>query len=791
LAILSVFIGPSNTGDCDQDHPVSTIELGIKRLRSGGGVQMPEARLKRKIPESENPIATNEDQQISADAVMSTFEQICLAMSASGAVVAMRDIRGIRCVVSFGNAPSVGTRLQPDSAFTTECIETGEVVLCEDTQNDPRIQPDIAESLNLRSAVAVPIRAQGSVIGLIEVFCSQPSCIYPTAVTALKRVAKSFAATMIESSSGESIAGGSVVNLRQAVGPPCAAEPSAEQQPLGKDTTEERFIVSPQAATEQGSASVATPSAEAIEQLEPPMPSETENSAFRWLRGDSKSARFGLVGATVVLLLALLFLFIGSRHQRGVQISRNNAVSSASDRARDGEARKGSTKVQPQEKVRAPSSNGSEPAAPPGVPLAKDSTAASKPDRVQGKVGAAGISIPGAIPADNETIGSNVLPQEGDVRRERSRELKSPSLVGRQPDPTPFSDSLLEAPELGPALPTNAAKPDITGGASVLASPINPRTPLPNFVLDRTFKGHSDWVTAVAFTSPGVLASGSWDASVRFWDVATGRELDGLRGHVKHVQALSCSRDGHWLAAENSADTVTVWDATTGKEIRTLASDKAVPAVGTSWVYSIAFSPDGRWLASGVDDKTVRIWEMSTGRMLRDLTALRRSVIYMAFSPDGRLVASGNDDKTIQIWDVSTGAEIRVLSGHRKPVYAVAFSPNGRWLVSASGDKTVKIWDVATGHEVRTLPGHQNAVTSLAFSPDGRWLATGSWDKTIKLWDMATGNELQTLSAKTNSIYAVAFDSTGHWLASGSEDGTVNLWRLSDAVNHPALRTNP
>jgi hypothetical protein len=753
---------------------------------------MPEARLKRQIPEPEYPIATDEGQQISADALMSTFEQVCLAMSASGAVVARRDLKGVRCVVSFGNAPSVGTRLQPDSAFTTECIETGEVVLCEDTQNDARIQPDIAESLNLRSAVAVPIQAQGSVVGLIEVFCSQPACIYPSAITALKRVAKSFAATMIESGSGEeSIASSSVLNIRQAVGPPSAAEPSADQPGLGKDTTQERSIVSPQAAIEQDSASVATPSAEANAPLERAVPPETEISGFRRLRGGSKSAKFRLLGATVVLLLALLFLFIGPRHQRGVQISRNNAVSSASDRAREGEARKGSTEVQPREKVRAPSSNGSEPAAHPRVPLAKDSTAASKPDRVQGKVGAADISIPGAIPADNETIRSNVLPQESDVRREPPRELKSPSLVGRQPAPTPFSDSLVEAPELGPTLPTNAAKAEIAGAASVLASPINPRTPLPNFVLERTFKGHSDWVTAVAFTSSGVLASGSWDESVRFWDVATGRELEGLRGNVKHVQALSCSRDGHWLAAENSADTVTVWDATTGKEIRTLASDKLVPAVGTSWVYSIAFSPDGRWLASGVDDKTVRIWEMSTGRKLRDLTALRRSVIYIAFSPDGRLVASGNDDKTIQIWDVSTGGEICVLSGHRKPVYAVAFSPNGRWLVSASGDKTVKIWDVATGHEVRTLPGHQNAVTSLAFSPDGRWLASGSWDKTIKLWDMATGNELQTLSAKTNSIYAVAFDSTGHWLASGSEDGTVNLWRLTDAVNRPGLRTSP
>jgi WD40 repeat protein len=714
---------------------------------------MPEARLQRQIPEPQNPIATGEDQQISADAVMSAFEQICLAMSASGAVVAMRDLKGVRCVVSFGNAPPVGARLQPDSAFTTECIETGEVVLCEDTQNDLRIQRDIAKTLNLRSAVAVPIQAQGSVVGLIEVFCSQPSCIYPTAVTALKRVAKLFAA--IESGLDEEpIADGSAGTLVPPEAAPLAEPTIDQRQPVTEPS--QSVVASPQRIVHQESASITHLRAVVSERFGAMAPSEAEPTTFRWMRRDLKSARFWRTGAGLGLLAALLFFFVVSNHRKDARTSGSRAVPSVAGPA---QARTGSSEVRSPQK------------------------------EVQRRAGAADISIPGAT--DNENIGYNVLQREGNVRREAPRELKSPSLLGRQRDRTPFSDSLIEAPELGPALPINAAKADIAGVPPVLASPINPTTTLPNFVLDRTFKGHSDWVTAVAFASSGVLASGSWDESVRFWDVATGRELEGLRGNVKQVQALTFSRDGRWLAAENSANTVTVWDATTGKEIRTLATDKPLRAVGTSWVYSIAFSPDGRRLASGVDDKTVRIWEMSTGRKLRDLTALRRSVIYIAFSPDGRFVASGNDDKTTEIWDVSTGAEIRLLSGHRKPIYAVAFSPNGRWLASASGDKTVKIWDVATGHEVRTLPGHQNAVTSLAFSPDGRWLASGSWDKTIKIWDMVTGNELQTLGTKTHSIYTVAFDSTGHWLASGSEDGTVSLWQLSDAVNRPGLRTSP
>jgi WD40 repeat protein len=345
-------------------------------------------------------------------------------------------------------------------------------------------------------------------------------------------------------------------------------------------------------------------------------------------------------------------------------------------------------------------------------------------------------------------------------------------------------NTLTVAPRLDPSNVSSAAKiaesPRPAGTSTISPTAESIDDYVHGFVLQRTLQAHSGWVTGVAFSADGLrLASGSWDQTVKFWDVATGQALGHIDGEIKGLEALAFSDDGHWLAAENSTNTVALWDATTGQEIRTLSGNQPSGLLSRgNWVYSIAFSPDSRWLASGVDDKTVRLWEVKTGRAVRDLPGLRRSVIYIAFSPDGRWLASGSDGKTIKIWEVATGREMRNLSGHRKDVYAVAFSPDSRWLASASGDKTVKLWDVVAGREIHTLEGHRNSVTSLAFSPDGRWLASGSWDRTVKIWDVQTGRELQTLAGHKHRVYTVAVDGGGQYLASGSEDGTIELWRL-------------
>jgi GAF domain-containing protein len=149
---------------------------------------MPEPRRERERSEPQTEIARGEDQLIPA-LLTSVVEEICAAMSASGAVITGLDAQGVRCLASAGDAPSVGSRIQLNGGLTLECLKTGQFVLGEDAESDSGAPPPMDGSLAVRSVVAVPILAQGSVVGTIEVFSSGPSATYASDIASLEGMA--------------------------------------------------------------------------------------------------------------------------------------------------------------------------------------------------------------------------------------------------------------------------------------------------------------------------------------------------------------------------------------------------------------------------------------------------------------------------------------------------------------------------------------------------------------------------------------------------------------------------
>jgi WD40 repeat protein len=343
-----------------------------------------------------------------------------------------------------------------------------------------------------------------------------------------------------------------------------------------------------------------------------------------------------------------------------------------------------------------------------------------------------------------------------------------------------------------------------------------------------TLEGHQQVITSLSFSPNGkVLASGSWDRTIRLWDVTAGKQLRKLKCPAAYL-SLSFTPDGEVLASAGSGPAVRLWDVARGAELH--RSGEA----HTGQVCSISFAPDGRTLgtaaAMGEGDDTVRLWDAAAGKPLRKLEHPGRAHA-VVFAPDGKMLASGgagvvrlwdaatgklrrqleapggsplafspagapgvpllaagsNGEMgqsyrgTLRLWDVATGTQQRALE-HPSLTTSVAFSPDGKTLAVGTVAATLHLWDTATGQELLQLDKMNEqwgALGSLSFTPDGKTLAVASVDRKIHLLETATGREVGTLTGHSHQVLTVAFSPSGRLLASGSMDQTVRLWEVN------------
>lgn len=162
-------------------------------------------------------------------------------------------------------------------------------------------------------------------------------------------------------------------------------------------------------------------------------------------------------------------------------------------------------------------------------------------------------------------------------------------------------------------------------------------------------------------------------------------DLRYFGGHTGQVTSVALSADGKRALSGSFDKTLRLWDVDAGKELRR-------PDCPKDLVEGLAFSPDGKQAAAAHADKTVRLYDPDSGKELRRFDGHTDKVGSVAFSPDGRRLLSGGADKTLRLWDAATGRELFCFEGHGDKVRGVAFSPDGRRALSGSYDRSAKVW---------------------------------------------------------------------------------------------------
>jgi WD40 repeat protein len=240
-------------------------------------------------------------------------------------------------------------------------------------------------------------------------------------------------------------------------------------------------------------------------------------------------------------------------------------------------------------------------------------------------------------------------------------------------------------------------------------------------------------VRAVAFSADSKkLACGGWDTIARVWDLETGKEVRRFSWPRQRIEGLAISADATILAAATTIPTeknhsLRFWDIATGKELPGLSALLDAPLrmdpadqPGRGLRSLPIFSPDGRLVVRIRPERSLPVWELATGKKRFRLRGHEGVISAATFSPDGRLLASAAWDNTIRLWDLDTGKELSKFTGHRGRATCLAFSADGKILVSGGNDTTVLVWDVTRfAHKAKTARNEPGRFRALAKGGSG------------------------------------------------------------------------
>ncbi|KAK4511663.1 nucleolar zinc-finger protein [Mucor velutinosus] len=237
----------------------------------------------------------------------------------------------------------------------------------------------------------------------------------------------------------------------------------------------------------------------------------------------------------------------------------------------------------------------------------------------------------------------------------------------------------------------------------------------------KLFKGHKGPVTSVVVTKLH-LWTGSWDKTIKQWDLVSGECVATLEGHTDFVKSL-----------------VLVGD----------------------------------FLYSGSSDCFLRRWDTRTLECTAVEKKHKRAIESLAAAENSKFIYSASSDGTVLKWDLSTFQVISTLEGHETSIYCARVWDEDVW--TASADKTVRRFN-QQGVEDMVLT-HPDRVKSIVLA--GPYIVTGSSDDDIRVWDIGSGKLLCTIEGHFDEVSCL--DIIGTTLYSGSLDCSIRKWPLTTA----------
>lgn len=297
-------------------------------------------------------------------------------------------------------------------------------------------------------------------------------------------------------------------------------------------------------------------------------------------------------------------------------------------------------------------------------------------------------------------------------------------------------------------------------------------------------------------------------------------EVTSIRVHQaeKHVQDVSFSSDGAYLATVSNDGTVKVWSAKDGQPLAALAdiddNVRAVKFLGSNELvaFSIPFSRESsaahawNWRSNQVTELKVTgesqwlDYSVATDQLVSPYKKLvsrwnTKGEAQPGFvlpdngqgcdiTADGQQIAlvlgSLGREFRVALLDVANGKISLDVATSEKIFYDVAVSDDGRYAAAAHAEDRIFVVDTKSKRK-RVLKGHlDSGAYALEFLPQSHVLASAGWlDGHIRFWDAASGKEVGSIEVlDVFALRSMAISPDGRFLAVGDDNGMLRWWQI-------------